>query len=128
MISEMPKRSLVVLFYFCCGADSYRLGAVFSFLRGTPAGTALKKCGALRRGGRLRARRVAFLRKKLRKNLFGKRFFCAQWGECEHGPPMPEGARPVFAGGKDRQRWAFLLAAHFSLGDVLWMVDNGFKF
>ena len=50
------------------------------------------------------APRVAFLRKKLRKNLFGKRFFVAQWGGCEHKPPMPEGARPVFAEGKDRQR------------------------
>ena len=29
---------------------------------------------------------------------------------------MPEGARPVFAGGKDRQRFAFLYVAHFSLG------------
>ena len=47
---------------------------------------------------------VAFLRKKLRKNLFGKRFFGGQWGGCEHRPPMPEGARPVFAEGKDRQR------------------------
>jgi hypothetical protein len=59
-------------------------------------------------GGRLRARggaaapRVAFLRKKLRKNLLGKRFFGGQWGKCEHRPPIPEGARPVFAEGKDR--------------------------
>ena len=30
--------------------------------------------------------------------------------------PAPEGARPVFAEGKDRQRWAFLFWAHFSLG------------
>ena len=50
--------------------------------------------------GRAAARRVAFLRKKLRKNLFGKRFFVAQWDRCEHKPPMPEGARPVFAGAK----------------------------
>ena len=63
------------------------------------------------------ARRVAFLRKKLRKNLFGKRFFIAQWSGGEHKPPMPEGARPVFAEGKDRLRWAFLFLAHFSLGE-----------
>ena len=70
------------------------------------------------RGGRLRAggaaaRRVAFLRKKLRKNLFGKRFFCGQWGKCEHRASIPEGARPVFADGKDRQRFAFLWVCPF---------------
>ena len=71
--------------------------------------------------GRLRAQglgapagaRVAFLRKKLRKNLFGKGFLDAPWGECEHRPPIPEGARPVFAEGKDRQRFAVLWVGPF---------------
>ena len=62
------------------------------------------------------ARGVAFLRKKLRKNLFGKRFFIAQWGGGEHKPPMPEGARPVFAEGKDRLRLAFLFLGPFFFG------------
>ena len=36
---------------------------------------------------------------------------------------MPGGARPVFAEGKDRLRWAFLFWAHLSLGGiVLWML------
>ena len=30
--------------------------------------------------------------------------------------PMPEGARPVFAEGKDRQRWAFLFWDPFFFG------------
>ena len=63
------------------------------------------------------APRVAFLRKKLRKNLFGKRFFGGQWGECEHRLTTPEGARPVFAEGKDRQRWAFLFWGPFFFGE-----------
>ena len=67
-------------------------------------------------GGRAAARRVAFLRKKLRKNLFGKRFFVAQWGGCEHSPPMPEGARPVFAGGKDRSSRGLSLRGPFIFG------------
>ena len=67
-------------------------------------------------GGGAAARRVAFLRKKLRKNLFGKGFFVAQWGECEHGPPMPEGARPVFADGKDRSSRGLSLRGPFIFG------------
>ena len=69
--------------------------------------------GAPAGAGGAAARRVAFLRKKLRKNLFGKGFLVAQWGGCEHRPPIPEGARPVFAEGKDRQRFAVLWVGPF---------------
>ena len=63
------------------------------------------------------ARRVAFLRKKLRKNLFGKRFFGVPHGvSANMAVPVPEGARPVFADGKDRQRWAFLWVCPFFFG------------
>ena len=45
-----------------------------------------------------------------------KGFFVAQWGECEHGPPMPEGARPVFADGKDRSSRGLSLWGPFIFG------------
>ena len=39
--------------------------------------------------------------------------------------PILEGARPVFAEGKDRQRVVFLLWAHLSLGgNKLWIFGN----
>ena len=76
----------------------------------------LKLGGRLRAQGGAAARRVAFLRKKLRKNLFGKRFFGAQWDRCEHSPPMPEGARPVFADGKDRSSRGLSLRGPFFFG------------
>ena len=65
---------------------------------------------------RLRARGGRFFKEKAPQKPFWERFFVPQWGECEHGKPIPEGARPVFAEGKDRQRLAFLPVAHFSLG------------
>ena len=72
--------------------------------------------GAAARGGRLRARRVAFLRKKLRKNLFGKVFGVPHGVGANMAVPAPEGARPVFAEGKDRQRFAFLWVCPFVFG------------
>ena len=92
-------------------------------------GGRLRARGALRRGGGAAAPRVAFLRQKLRKNLFGKRFFVAQWGECEHGPPMPEGARPVFAEGKDRSLRGLSLRGPFIFwGNMLWWGDSSSNF
>ena len=76
--TKYPLKRLISAFFILIG-------------RGAPAGA-----------GGAAAPRVAFLRKKLRKNLLGKRFFGGQWGKCEHRPPIPEGARPVFAEGKDR--------------------------
>ena len=40
----------------------------------------------------------------------------APWGECEHRPPIPEGARPVFAGGKDRLAGGGSLVGPFFFG------------
>ena len=88
---------------------------MFWFL-GAPAGAG----GAAARRGRLRARRVAFLRKKLRKNLFGKRFLGYPMGwvrtwrfPCRRGRAqyLPE-AKTVLHG-------AFPYGAHLSLGGMM---------
>ena len=72
--------------------------------------------------------RVAFLRKKLRKNLFGKRFLAPHWVGANMAVPMPEGARPVFAEGKDRQRFAFLWVGPFFFGrGNICMFEESFK-
>ena len=60
-------------------------------------------------GGRLRARgrcgaEGRFFKEKAPQKPFWEKVFLRPMGECEHGPPMPEGARPVFAEGKDRLR------------------------
>ena len=63
------------------------------------------------------APRVAFLRKKLRKNLFGKGFLPPNGDGANMAGPIFEG-RPVFAEGKDRQRLRFFGGAHLSLGGI----------
>ena len=57
-----------------------------------------------------------FFKEKAPQKPFLKKVFYAQWEGCEHRPTMPEGARPVFAGGKDRLRWAFLFFGPFFFG------------
>ena len=49
------------------------------------------------RGGAA-ARRVAFLRKKLRKNLFGKRFFVVNGDRANIAVPIFEGAPSICRG------------------------------
>ena len=57
-----------------------------------------------------------FFKEKAPQKPFWEKVFYRPMGGGEHRPPIPEGARPVFAGGKDRQRWAFLFRAHLALG------------
>ena len=68
---------------------------------------------------RLRARGGRFFKEKAPQKPFWERFFVPQWGECEHGKPIPEGARPVFAEGKDRQQLRFFGCSHLSLDGIL---------
>ena len=58
-----------------------------------------------------------FFKEKAPQKPFLEKVFYAQWEGCEHKPTMSEGARPVFAGGKDRLCRAFLFGAHLSLGE-----------
>ena len=69
--------------------------------------------GALRRGGAC-GRKGRFFKEKAPQKPFWERFLIAQWGGCEHRAPMPEGARPVFAEGKDRSSRGLSLQGPFS--------------
>ena len=74
-----------------------------------------------------------FFKEKAPQKPFWEKVFGVPHGVgANMAVPVPEGARPVFAGGKDRQRCSLLFRAHLSLGGiVLWMLVGwcffGFK-
>ena len=71
------------------------------------------RCGAEGACGR----KGRFFKEKAPQKPFLKKVFGVPHGVgANMAVPTPEGARPVFAEGKDRLRWAFLPVAHFSLG------------
>ena len=68
---------------------------------------------------RLRARSGRFFEKKLRKKLFEKGFLGGNGDGANMAVLIFEGARPVFAEGKDRQRLRFFGCAHLSLDGMV---------
>ena len=83
--------------------------------------------GKLNLPGGACGRKGRFFKEKAPQKPFWKRFFGGQWGGCEHRPPIPEGARPVFAEGKDRQRLRFFGCAHLSLEGMVAECWRGFQ-
>ena len=73
--------------------------------------------GALRRGGGACGRGGRFFKEKAPQKPFWEKVFgVPHGGSANMAVPTPEGARPVFADGKDRQRWAFLWVCPFIFG------------
>ena len=74
-------------------------------------------CGKLGFGGAPAGAEGRFFKEKAPQKPFWEKVFGVPHGVgANMAVPAPEGARPVFAEGKDRQRFAFLWVCPFIFG------------